>query len=107
MAVKYAHTPGPWIAKKGAGWYITRPDAHARREAAFVVGVHPSVSLVDAPSDDDAEAEANAHLIAAAPAMLAALETMVRIYGDPEYCDGETPPEIIEARAAIAQAKGE
>ena len=74
---KHKHTPGPWVAVKGAGWYVMRPDAVVRRDCAIAVGMTPAHTIVDGPSQkwfEDAEAEANARLIAEAPAMLAELE---------------------------------
>lgn len=67
------HTPGPWIAKKGAGWYITRPDAELRREAALAVGMSSATTLVG-PDQMQEEAEANARLMAAAPKLLKCLK---------------------------------
>ena len=78
-------TLGPWVARKGAGWIVTRPDAEARREAAIGVGMTPATTLVGdplAPWWRDGEAEANARLMAASraavPALLDALEAAER-----------------------------
>lgn len=53
----------------------------------------------DAAAKNIAERDANAHLIAAAPELLAALEKAVER-------QGFTNEELIDARAVIAKAKG-
>jgi len=104
--IKY--TPEPWTASKPDDayfddWNICRADGLA------------VAAVVQNGDIDPATVEANAHLIAAAPAMLAALTSMV----PPALC-GETwglPPEerveititfgtLSAARAAIAKASG-
>ena len=51
--------------------------------------------------------EANAHLIAAAPDLLEALENIVRKFDDaPDFVKG-VPLKIMKARTAIAKARGE
>ena len=88
-----AHTPGPWLLK---GW--TAPDDYGW-----------SIKIGDAPhrlevSAWDESSEANAHLIAAAPDLLAiAKETykhLVLLYGD----KGDWMVETLGA--AIAKAEG-
>lgn len=100
-------TPGPWIAAKGAGWIVTRPDAAAKREAAIMVGMHSDASLVCTPTwpEDAVEAEANARLIAAAPdlyealiALMAEIESYSDAPGRDEYGS------MGDARAALAKA---
>jgi hypothetical protein len=62
--------------------------------------------IADIPTDvwiSVEEQKANAHLIAAAPDLLAALETLVRVHDT-----GQSDFGCLEiARAAIAKAKGE
>lgn len=117
-------TPGPWVAKKGAGWFVTRPDAEKRREAAIMVGMHAASSLVGTPTypEDDAEAEANAHLIAAAPEMAETLEALLNGCEWKEahtFSDGTTIPGgwstkrmpsdkiLTQARALLSRIRGE
>ena len=63
-AEKVAHTPGPWIFDEESTlasiWARMSPSGHGipGRKVAAVIG-------------DDAETEANAHLIASAPDLLA------------------------------------
>ena len=102
------HTPGPWKFEIAwAGFSAIRG-----RDGQLIFGVA-------AGSDDERrlepEIEANAHLIAAAPDLLEALEDLRPILdaferGQTRYADlmGEADlvPEITKARAAIAKAKG-
>ena len=61
------HTPGPWA--------IADDHAVAIIDGAENLYFHVGPALVDATPLDDPECEANARLIAQAPAMYAALET--------------------------------
>ena len=98
------HTPGPWEARKGAGWYVARPRYG---EATLAVGMD-GVTLVTSPSEtpwnDDVESEANARLIAAAPELLEACEEFVRKCECGEALSSRSYAQMI---AAIAKAKGE
>ena len=103
------HTPGPWAAAKGVGWLVSRKNAEERREAALAVGMNPARSLVGTPDSswfNDAECEANARLMAAAPDLFEALEEALpslqwaNIHGS--RCDEE----IAAAQLAIAKARG-
>jgi hypothetical protein len=59
------HTPGPWeVSQYGDDYGVY--DPHRGNDIALVRG-----------TGDDAETEANAHLIAAAPALLEALTELV------------------------------
>jgi len=87
------HTPGPW--------FVT-PDGHAVYEKD-VFGYRAD-TICGLPSRSDSRA-ANARLIAAAPDLLAALESLVaKNYGQPQ---GVTVPALDIARAAIARATGD
>lgn len=103
------HTPGPWEARKGAGWYVARPRY---REATLAVGMD-YVTLVTSPSEtpwnDDVESEANARLIAAAPELLKALEGITEEVRNVGYSPAieHLGPWVNQAIAAIAKAKGE
>lgn len=89
-----AHTLGPWEVDDGFvasvnGWIIC--DPHCKRGP-----------------EDRAERDANAALIAAAPELLAALEAVVAAFaprGDKRHML-EDMPCLIDARAAIAKARG-
>ena len=94
------HTPGPW------GHYQRDGSAHLR----FISGPSPraiAIATIESIPEkyQDAESiEANAHLIAAAPDMLEALESILDgVDCQPGYIR-ERGIEI--ARAAIAKAKG-
>lgn len=84
-----AHTPGPWtILNRGYKSHITDADMNWNAE---IVGPGHT---------------ANAHLIAAAPDLLAALEEIESLPVD-DYGCREIPPGFLDkARAAIAKAKG-
>lgn len=75
-----AHTPGPWRADKYCIWAGEK----------FIAGTKTGIG--------ESEQGANARLIAAAPALLAALEALVE--------RGTDSPVHLAAEAAIAQAKG-
>ena len=87
------HTPGPWEVE-GIGQVIVPARPPAWRTLADVYGEH----------GDEEQADADAHLIAAAPDLLAACEMAlldVRYYAT---VHGES---ITVLEAAIAKAKGE
>ena len=58
------------------------------------------------PGNDENERIANAHLIAAAPDLLSALQEMISVFQDHEQYDEESAEVISMARAAIAKAEG-
>lgn len=102
------HTPGPWVRADHDPYTI-------EREGAPVCVVHEAGDFPcwDGPEGAlEAECEANARLIAAAPDLLAACELW-----DQGFVDGEefTPEQLLAwlnanrraARAAIAKAKGQ
>lgn len=94
------HTPGPWIV------------THDRRliEAEYREGYVASVSFYDSQfcgPEDEAEAAANACLIAAAPDMLEALRFAERACASEDFEPREALMKILDrARAAIAKAEG-
>ena len=96
------HTKGPW--EMDAGLNIHGPD---NRLVANCGGRSQNFDTEKC----EAENKANAHLIAAAPELLEALEMMVRQFGPHPREDTEGWREEYEAcdsaRAAIAKAKGE
>jgi hypothetical protein len=87
------HTPGPWVVDRSRNIV-----AHSPVGAVFLADVYSGGPGI-------ATANANARLIAAAPDLLAALESLT----DVAEHDGECLSEghITTARAAIARAKGE
>ena len=81
-------TPGPWHIMEGTDWVIISPEV--------------SVAAVYTPRGDREVRQANAHLIAAAPDLLEALEYVLSkntIDMDDAMIDVVT--------AALAKAKGE
>ena len=97
------HTPGPWKFGGTGSCEIYAADGKAICEISFSALMY------------DGEGTANARLIAAAPALLAALEACAaRFAGMRAQCDqaewdeNYSPDDAAwqQARAAIAQAKG-
>lgn len=91
------HTPGPWFAiphgKGSRAWKVTGNVDDAADDVANVIGY----SEID-------EVAANARLIAAAPALLEALQTILG-YNSTGGIKRGLPPRCVEmARAAIALA---
>jgi hypothetical protein len=119
------HTPGPWRAgwEDGSGAETVMTVAKAEKESSSGVRVKStpnSVSLIYDPTapklkfgtlpdvicemnDElpEAEREANARLIAAAPELLEALEYLLR------YSDQQDTRAGAKARAAIQKARGQ
>lgn len=101
------HTPGPWRAEAHPnGWHIKHGS---RWNAALERDVGVDVDF----RSRGVEGDANAHLIAAAPDLLIALEEVTKMYvklgnsGDCGFWTPESQDEIIAARAAVAKARGE
>lgn len=102
------HTPGPWYVTTGVHSETT--DCYDKGETWFNVngedGVIADVLHGRCLSADEDEANANAHLIAAAPELLYACEMALQIIreipDDYEYEDGENPVTIL--KNAIAKA---
>lgn len=103
------HTPGPWE--------VRIPSSTAARHPVYIVGGDLILAAISVPGgayEDLRVAHANARLIAAAPAMLEALEEMLEVHGVRwEHVRGGSsiPASWVElsdkARAAIKAAKGE
>jgi len=102
-----AHTPGPWIAKRHAGYVETDwriKPAHPIKGSTVGFAPH-AVVKGDARIVSEAEKAANASLIAAAPELLEALQ---RIASFTAYQDCDNCLEMnAVARAAIAKATGD
>lgn len=88
------HTPGPWFAIQYANqWCIQSEEGYEGANS----------DVLDEEFTD--KAEANAHLIAAAPDLLAALEVLKAWVGKLSDWAGQDPPcEIVDA--AIIKATG-
>lgn len=97
------HSPGPWLVSRSNPWHILGPTGELVGSATYTRGYQASLR-------DWAEVEANARVMAAGPAMLAALEALERAVrtGAPESV--RAAPAIllslVAARAAIADARG-
>lgn len=84
-----AHTPGPWR--------VTGPNVRAGDALVAIVTNH----WADEPTPDDEKAS-NARLIAAAPALLAALQAVADY-----WAGGDVPADIdAQMRAALQRAGG-
>lgn len=98
--VKHTPTPGPWFAE--------------RNERRFNVwGRRGELLVAECGQEENTFSKANAHLIAAAPDMLAALKALINApaiadedHNDPTWGDGETAQAKSLALAAIARAGG-
>jgi hypothetical protein len=91
-----SHTKGPWTLRKCL-------DGWVEIDAPLHMGFARVVWRIQG-DDRSLHCEANAHLLKAAPLLLAALEAIVN---DAETRDGMTVEQVINAREAIAEAKGE
>ncbi len=88
------HTTGPWNS--------TRPIPENNEFLRFVRSpTFEHIAYICALGEDTREARANAHLIAAAPDLLAALEYLR------ECIENGTEPAMSAVNAAISKAKGE
>ncbi len=104
---KQTHTPGPWViqtAKTG--------DTHSMIRAALP-GYSGTRKIAEV-TDIGSPADANAHLIAAAPELLAALREMLAVHDDNveqgrvRFAKGSFVHRAAKkARAAIAKATAE
>lgn len=111
------HTPGPWQVrgeiKSGAAsrapideWcgsvYPQRKDYNYRGEVCFLQSSNCIKGVTSA------EAAANAHLIAAAPDLLAACEEVLALMDDHNVnAPNKWSAAVDQMRAAIAKAKGQ
>lgn len=94
----HKHTPGPWVAAASpssiVGWPIIGPGGRA------VASVHCRRGDTAEGQQINAEAGANARLIAAAPDLLEACKAMLEEYGGIDRVCGDM------AKDAIAKAEG-
>lgn len=93
------HTPGPWIARDGVV-----VASHFGWSGAIVA--QPRHHDLGANTYDTRRAEANAHLIAAAPDMLAALQKIVAVNGSTGGAQSLVDEFKFIASQAIAKAEG-
>lgn len=97
-----SHTPGPWGVIDNGG--DVRPEAiYAPKAGGYIVAT--TWAIVPEP-----QRKANAHLIAAAPELLASLEKLaghVAHYAAMPHAHSEADKDFAEARRAIAKAKGQ
>ena len=112
MAEKQAHTPGPWEYQDGSpqsygSAWVNSPDV---KRIAICDGVRRSETHGFCLRMNDGENEANARLIASAPAMLEALTRALPYVetaeADEAYKPGEVAKVTAMIRAAIRQAEG-
>lgn len=113
MMAKEAHTPGPWKID-GATVFALDERGHVNRFSARVQGGYVSylrsLPRSKAERTSDAELEANARLIAAAPELLDALEGLAGEVGK-MTADRQKHRlmlgRLCEAKLVIAKARGE
>lgn len=104
--MKTKYTPGPWFVKYGCTIYGSD---------RYFVAVSEGVGCQHAEQDDNGlsinrseeEADANIRLIAAAPELLDALESLVALGLRQEFREFEKWEEVEFARYVIAKATGE
>lgn len=108
------HTPGPWAYEDPMGPDILSIVANPDAEPAEWVHI-AQIGTGDSDVASFAENVANAHLIAAAPDLLAACQALVAL-AEANLCkpahptegwDAYVPTEVTQARAAIAKAGGQ
>ena len=91
----HTHTPGPWsVETKGSRHFIDGAD-------------ELTVAYVDRAGVRERQTyEANAHLIAAAPDLLAALKEVCGLWEDSDQTNGLAQIMARTARSALAKAEG-
>lgn len=93
------HTPGPWLHVEGTH-FVGTDDADTQ-----------TICYTDDHRNrrkrSQAEHEANARLIAAAPELLEALKGLINVCTHPQSTKADMKQIAREARAAIAKAEGE
>jgi hypothetical protein len=94
------HTPGPWVVENVSDRMLWVGASRAERYGLQTVIV--GIAIEGLTPEARAIKEANAHLIAAAPDLLAACEHAMR-----ECCDLQGTPAGNAIEAAIAKARGQ
>lgn len=102
-----AHTPGPWRYHLGRG---ANPRFHVQTTAGYQIASTIELKTQRTVTravefEENAAIEANARLIASAPELLAALERALPAL-ERDCLTASENGALIEARAAIANAKG-
>lgn len=105
METNAKHTPGPWLVSRGKyDEHRGYPHGTVRHNGIIICGLPP----VDRLPRREGEEAANARLIAAAPALLAACEALCEaIYGRDFERLQDDDDEGDDMRATIAKARGE
>jgi len=101
------HTPGPWVVciEDDSDAAVTIFAASQLRDGRIAADEWDDCIAIAGLNHN--ESEANAHLIAAAPAMLAALRAMVGVTINSGQVSDDMAPALEMALAAIKQATGE
>ena len=101
------HTPGPWVVDEDYADEEQQAIGIVKDGHGYIAGIHILASANTGCEGFSAEDRANAHLIAAAPTMYEALQTLV------EYLSTQVPADTLDdwkhvfaARQALAQAEG-
>jgi len=95
---KHKHTPGPWK--------LNSLDSGTNDDGT-IIGPNNTVITADIFGRNAEEAEANAHLIEAAPDMLTALKAIHAAYNSGDVGWDEVGKLIDKSYGAIAKAEGE
>lgn len=96
------HTPGPWRIDANACRVLATPKGWKRSKGHPVFVVAQCFTYCSASLD---ETHANAYLIAAAPEMLASLQSLLASMRAGEIDEADEAM-VARARAAIAKAEG-
>jgi len=91
------HTPGPWVVESLVDGY----DIHAPQAGCFIATTSDPKMIWGAVTR-----KVDAHLIAAAPDLLGALNSLLEYLREYDLDYPEAAPVFDNARAAIAKAKG-
>ncbi|MCW7544863.1 hypothetical protein N7I30_13730 [Aurantimonas litoralis] len=104
MTTEAKHTPGPWLIREG--FSTDTLEVYPRRDGKPEIGSWAELATVRSDygngDGDTAEGEANARLIAAAPDLLAALESLTANLDEGDFI---SLTRIDAAKAAIAKAR--
>lgn len=102
LATRPAHTPGPWKV------FPTTDKGYSAISSVKWFALAEVVTRIEGDKEDCPTGLANAHLIAAAPDMLAVLKAMIADEDFVDLCQGigAEPEWLKAARLAIARAEG-
>ena len=96
-------TPGPWVVDDDYEDEEQQAIGIVKDGHGYIAGIHMLASCNNGEGFN-AEDRANAHLIAAAPAMYEALHNLLNVYQ--ESTDDNGSPVVLGAIDALAQAEG-